>query len=90
MPDCKKLGFVVLGNLTPCLFYWNFSSKVSEALLNIGSIMFVVTVSLVFLLEVFAVVSIISFSVAECHWFKQGKFKGMVCLHLQIYFSCQL
>jgi len=49
-----------------------------------------VKVFLVFLLEMFAVVSIISFSVAECHWFKQGKLKGMVCLHLQIYFSCQL
>jgi hypothetical protein len=49
-----------------------------------------VRVFLVFLFEMFAVVSIISFSVAECHWFKQEKFKGMVCLHLQIYFSCQL
>jgi len=38
----------------------------------------------------FAVVSIISFSVAECHWFKQGNFQRMVYLHLQIYFSCQL
>jgi hypothetical protein len=65
--DGKKLGFVVLGNLSPCLFYWNFSSKVSRGTVEYSFChVSMVTVFLVFLIEMFVVVSMMERSREWC------------------------